>query len=183
MRIAFVALSLFAVALAAAVVHDSPAAELHYQCGDYAPYPHAVWQDCGAPVKVKGTENPVVHTPFKPDRLDTPNSSTQEGRVVDDVPDELKLDPAQQKQVDATAAPLSAIAVTCNGLAVSLFIQLDADHLFRADPRQSDMFTAVKGKMVQTKAPPMEWKVAYAIAEKAILSTHVVVPCADGTGI
>lgn len=131
------------------------------------------------------------HTPFKPDRLDTPNSSTQKGRTVDDVPDELKLNAEQQKAVDSFAPPLSAIAVTCNGLAVSLFIQLDADHLFRADPRQSDMFTAVEQRglpphhkvMVQSKAPPMEWKVAYALAERAILSTHVVVPCADDKGI
>jgi hypothetical protein len=180
MRIAFVALSLFAVALAAAVVHDSRAAELHYQCADYAPYPHVVWFSCGTPVRVKGA---MEHAPFKPDRLDTPNSSTQEGRTVDDVPDELKLNAEQQKAVDSFAPPLSAIAVTCNGMAVSLFIQLDANHLFRADPRQSDMFTAVQGKMVQSKAPPMEWKVAYALAERAILSSHVVVPCADDKGI
>jgi hypothetical protein len=105
-----------------------------------------------------------------------------QGRTVEDVPDALKLDDAQRKIVDSYAPPLSAIAVTCNGLAVSLFIQLDADHLFRADPRQSDMFTNVKGVMVQTKAPPMEWKVAYALAERAILSTHVVVPC-EGSDI
>lgn len=147
--------------------------ELHYQCGEYDAYPHAVWRDCGATVTV------VDHTPFKPDHVDTPNSST-EGSVVDDVPDELKLTPEQQKAVDSfKTPPLSAIAVTCNGMAVSLFIQIDADHLFRADPRQSDMFTAVKGKMVQNKAPPMEWKVAYALAQRAVLTTHVVVPCED----
>lgn len=95
------------------------------------------------------------------------------------LPDVLQLSPDQQSSVDSTPAPLAAIAVTSCGLAVSLFIQLDADHLFRADPRQSDMFVNVKGKMVQSTAPPMEWKVAYALAEKAVLTTHVVIPC-DG---
>lgn len=93
------------------------------------------------------------------------------------------LDQKQQAIVDSYKPPLSAIAVTCNGLAVSLFIQLDADHLFRADPRQSDIFTNVKGTMVASHAAPMEWKVAYALAQKAVLTTHVAVPCAEGSQI
>lgn len=80
-------------------------------------------------------------------------------------------------------APLSAIAVTQCGLAVSLFIQLDANHLFRADPRQSDLFTNVGGKMQQAPAAPMAWKDAYELAGKATLSTHVVIPCTDGPTI
>lgn len=79
-----------------------------------------------------------------------------------------------------TPAPLSAIAVTQCGLAVSLFIQLDATHLLRADPRQSDMFTNVDGKMVQSQAGPMTIDQALTIAERAVLSTHVVLPCTDG---
>lgn len=159
-----VVLAISAIAAASDIPRATPpAAELHYQCGDYAPYPHISWYSCGPAVKLQRVAD--------------------EGRVVDDVPDELKLDADQQKAVDSFAPPLSAIAVTCNGMAVSLFIQLDADHLFRADPRQSDMFTNVKGKMVQSKAPPMEWKVAYALAERAVLSSHVVVPCADDKGI
>lgn len=99
------------------------------------------------------------------------------------LPDELKLSPDDQARVDSTPAPLSAIAVTNCGMALALFIQLDADHLFRADPRQSDMFTNIKGKMVQSAAPPMEWKVAYALAEKAVLTSHVVTPCTEGPQI
>lgn len=161
MRTLFVVMLLVSFAAVAAVYDDvaptAPSA-LRYRCGDYDPYPNVTWYSCGSTVKVGG-------------------------RTVDDMPDELKLDATQQKAVDSFAPPLSAIAVTCNGMAVSLFIQLDADHLFRADPRQSDMFTAVQGKMVQSKAPPMEWKVAYALAQRAVLSTHVVVPCADDKGI
>lgn len=78
------------------------------------------------------------------------------------------------------ARPLSAIAVTQCGLAVALFIQLDSTHLFRADPRQSDLFTAVNGEMQQTQAAPMKWADAYALAQKATLATHVVLPCTDG---
>jgi hypothetical protein len=63
---------------------------------------------------------------------------------------------------------------------VSLFIQLDATHLLRADPRQSDMFTNVDGKMVQSQAGPMTIDQALTIAERAVLSTHVVLPCTDG---
>jgi hypothetical protein len=79
-----------------------------------------------------------------------------------------------------TPRPLSAIAVSQCGLAVALFIQLDALHLFRADPRQSDLFVAVNGEMLQTTAGPMEWKTAYKLAENAVLTTHVVIPCTDG---
>lgn len=78
-----------------------------------------------------------------------------------------------------TPAPLSAIAVTQCGLAVSLFVQLDATHLLRADPRQSDMFTAVDGKMVQSQAGPMKWDDALALAKSAVLSTNVTLPCTD----
>lgn len=91
--------------------------------------------------------------------------------------------PVQVVPSVASPAPLSAIAVTQCGLAVSLFIQLDATHLLRADPRQSDMFTAVNGKMVQSQAGPMTIDQALAIAEKAVLSTNVVLPCTDGPTI
>lgn len=82
-----------------------------------------------------------------------------------------------------TPAPLSAIAVSQCGLAVALFVQLDATHLLRADPRQSDMFVAVDGKMQQTKAGPMEWKDAFKIAESAVITTHVTLPCTEGSAI
>lgn len=78
-----------------------------------------------------------------------------------------------------TPAPLSAIAVTQCGLAISLFVQLDATHLLRADPRQSDMFTAVNGKMVQSQAGPMKWDDAMVLAKSAVLSTNVTLPCTD----
>lgn len=80
-----------------------------------------------------------------------------------------------------TPPPLSAVVVTNCGLAVALFIQLDATHLMRADPRQSDMFTAVDGKMVQSTAGPMPWEEAYKLAQAAVLSSHVVIPCTDTT--
>lgn len=79
-----------------------------------------------------------------------------------------------------TPAPLSAIVVTQCGLAVSLFIQLDATHLLRADPRQSDMFTAVNGKQVQSQAGPMKIDDAMVLAKAAVLSTNVTLPCTDG---
>lgn len=75
--------------------------------------------------------------------------------------------------------PLAAVVVTSCGLAVSLFIQLDATHLLRADPRQSDIFTAVDGKQRQDTAGPMKWEDAYALAQTAVLSSHVVIPCPD----
>lgn len=78
-----------------------------------------------------------------------------------------------------TPAPLSAIVVTSCGLAVSLFIQLDATHLLRADPRQSDMFTAVDGKQVQSQAGPMKWDDAFVLAKQAVLSTNVTLPCTE----
>lgn len=80
-----------------------------------------------------------------------------------------------------TPAPLSAVVVTNCGLAVALFIQLDATHLMRADPRQSDMFTAVDGHMVQSQAGPMPWDEAFKLALSAVLSSHVVIPCTDTT--
>lgn len=124
----------------------------------------------------------VTHTPYIDDSPASVPSfpKPDANNAPPGLPDGLKLSPEDQAKVDATPAPLSAIAVTNCGMAIALFIQLDADHLFRADPRQSDMFTAVKGKMVQSTAPPMEWRVAYALAEKAILSSHVVTPCTDG---
>lgn len=79
-----------------------------------------------------------------------------------------------------TPAPLSAIAVSQCGLAVALFIQLDATYLLRADPRQSDLYAIVDGKQRLTSAAPMKWADAYALAQKAALSTHVVLPCTDG---
>lgn len=79
-----------------------------------------------------------------------------------------------------TPVPLSAIVVTQCGLAVSLFIQLDATHLLRADPRQSDMFTAVNGKQVQSQAGPMKIDAAMVLAKQAVLSTNVTLPCNEG---
>lgn len=79
----------------------------------------------------------------------------------------------------APPVPLSAIAVSQCGLAISLFVQLDATHLLRADPRQSDMFTAVNGKMVQSTAGPMKWEDALLLAKSAVLSTNVTLPCTD----
>lgn len=79
-----------------------------------------------------------------------------------------------------TPPPLSAIVVTQCGLAVSLFIQLDATHLLRADPRQSDMFTAVDGKQVQSQAGPMKIDEAMVLAKAAVLSTNVTLPCTEG---
>lgn len=45
----------FAMMLGCAVMYwgnPAHAAELRYQCADYAPYPHVVWHDCGAAVKI-----------------------------------------------------------------------------------------------------------------------------------
>lgn len=78
-----------------------------------------------------------------------------------------------------TPKPLSAIVVTQCGGALALFIQLDATHLMRADPVQSDLFTNVNGKMVQGTAPPMKWDDAYNMALQAVLSSHVIVPCTE----
>lgn len=75
--------------------------------------------------------------------------------------------------------PLSAIVVTQCGLAVSLFVQLDATHLLRADPRQSDMFTAKNGEQVQSQAGPMKIDDAMMLAKAAVLSTNVTLPCTD----
>lgn len=77
--------------------------------------------------------------------------------------------------------PLSAIVVTSCSMAVALYIQLDATHLLRADPRQSDMFTAVNGEQRQDNAGPMKWADAYKLAQSAVLTSHVVIPCTDGT--
>lgn len=80
----------------------------------------------------------------------------------------------------AAPRPLSAVVVTSCGLAVALYIQLDATHLLRADPRQSDIFTAVNGEQRQDTAGPMKWDDAYALAQTAVLTSHVLLPCTDG---
>lgn len=73
--------------------------------------------------------------------------------------------------------PLSAIMVSQCGGALALFIQVDANHLLRADPRQSDVFSNVDGKMEQSTVGPLEWGLAYNVAAQAVITTHVVVPC------
>lgn len=73
--------------------------------------------------------------------------------------------------------PLSAIMVSQCGGALALFIQVDANHLLRADPRQSDVFANVDGKMEQSTVGPLEWGLAYSVAAQAVITTHVVVPC------
>lgn len=75
--------------------------------------------------------------------------------------------------------PLSAIAVSQCGGAIALFVQLDATHLFRADPRQSDMFVAENGRMQHHLAGPLPWKEAIALAERAVLTSHVTLPCTE----
>jgi hypothetical protein len=79
--------------------------------------------------------------------------------------------------------PISAIVVTNCGLAVALFVQLDQYNLFRADPRQSDLFTNVDGKMIVTHGAGMPWDEAYTLAASAILSSNVVIPCNEGPTI
>ena len=83
------------------------------------------------------------------------------------------------KPAAAVDAPLSAIAVSQCGQAVALFIQLDETHLFRADPRQSDMFVADAGRARHENAGPMKWEDAAALAERAVLSSHVTLPCTE----
>lgn len=73
--------------------------------------------------------------------------------------------------------PLSAIMVSQCGGALALFIQVDANHLLRADPRQSDLFSNVDGKMQQSTWQSMEWGLAFGVASQAVITTHVVVPC------
>jgi len=82
-----------------------------------------------------------------------------------------------------SSRPLSAVAVTQCGLAVALFVQLDESHMLRADPRQSDLFTAVDGQQRQSTAPPMAWDKAYQLAGSAVLSSHVILPCTDKPSI
>jgi hypothetical protein len=84
---------------------------------------------------------------------------------------------ATQSPLATDKPPLSAIAVSQCGLAVALFIQLDDKHLMRADPRQSDLFTNVDGHQVQSTAGPMKWEDAIGLASKAVLSSHVTLPC------
>lgn len=93
-------------------------------------------------------------------------------------------DPMQPGELAAPATapaaaprPLSAVVVTSCGLAVALYIQLDATHLLRADPRQSDMFTAVDGVQHQGIAGPMKWNDAYTLAQTAVLTSNVQLPC------
>lgn len=77
--------------------------------------------------------------------------------------------------------PLSAIAVSACGKAYALFVQLDATHMLRSDPRQSDLFTASPdGHMTEQKGPSLEWATALHLAESASIQTHVVLPCTDG---
>lgn len=100
------------------------------------------------------------------------------GPIVSDV----QPQPIVTLKGDGTVSPrpLSAVVVTSCGLAVALYIQLDATHLLRADPRQSDMFTAVNGEQRQDSAGPMKWDDAYALAQSAVLTSHVLLPCTDG---
>jgi hypothetical protein len=60
--------------------------------------------------------------------------------------------------------PISAIVVTECGLAVALYIQLDQYNLFRADPKQSELFTDNDGKAVHMFGAPMPWNEAYELA-------------------
>ena len=76
--------------------------------------------------------------------------------------------------------PISAVVVSQCGLALALYIQLDSNNLFRADPKQSELFTNNDGDMVHTFGDPMAWDEAYELASKAVLSSHVTVPCPDG---
>jgi len=77
--------------------------------------------------------------------------------------------------------PISAIVVSQCGEALALYIQLDANNLFRADPKQSELFTNKADEMVHSFGAPMPWDEAYDLASKAVLSSHVVIPC-DGYG-
>ena len=79
--------------------------------------------------------------------------------------------------------PISAIVVSECGSAVALYIQLDQYNLFRADPKQSELFTNKDGEMVHTYGAPMPWGEAYDLAGKAVLSSHVVLPCRDGPSV
>jgi hypothetical protein len=75
--------------------------------------------------------------------------------------------------------PLSAVVVSQCNLAVALYIQVDATHLLRADPRQSDVFTAVNGEQRQTQGGPLPWDDAIKLAQAAVLTSRVVLPCVD----
>lgn len=94
-------------------------------------------------------------------------------------PDPIESSESQVLVSNTIPRPLSAVAVTQCGLAVALYIQLDASHLLRADPRQSDLFTAVDGQQKQSQAGPMKWEDAYQLAGEAVLSSHVQLPCTD----
>jgi len=93
-------------------------------------------------------------------------------------PKEVSLPAPKIKDV----RPISAIVVSQCGEAIALYIQLDANNLFRADPKQSELFTNKDDEMIHTFGAPMPWDEAYDLASKAVLSSHVVIPCDGGYG-
>lgn len=85
--------------------------------------------------------------------------------------------------VQATpSAPLSAVAVKCvedSGL-IALYVQMDATHLFRFDPKQTSILAASPaGEMKETDGAPIELQKAMEIAQTAVIQTAISVPCGN----
>lgn len=84
----------------------------------------------------------------------------------------------------AEAAPLSAIAVSCEEekKAIVLYVQVDATHLVRFSPRSTTILTAGKNGAESTEVskPTTDFALAYALADKAAIKNHVMVPCSSG---
>lgn len=81
----------------------------------------------------------------------------------------------------APPAPIAAVVVTTCGKSVALYVITDDEHMILFAGSDSTMFEAVApGVMPKiTHAESVPFETAYALAQRAPLTSHVVLPCQD----
>lgn len=91
--------------------------------------------------------------------------------------------PPKAPAAAARAVPIAAVVVTNCGKAVALYVVTDDKHMILFAGSDSVLFDAVGPGIVPkaTHAESVPFDAALALAQRAPLTSHVVMPCQDDT--
>lgn len=90
--------------------------------------------------------------------------------------------PVAAKEPLAHAAdPIAAIVVTSCNKSVALYVVMDNQHMIRFNGAGTALFDAIGPGVApkETHADPVDWNAAFALAQRAPLTSHVIMPCGE----
>lgn len=91
--------------------------------------------------------------------------------------------PPSKPATPAVRAPIAAVVVSNRGKSVALYVITDPTHMLLFAGSDSALFEAVAPGVAPkvTHVDSVPFDTAYALAQRAPLTSHVVLPCRDDT--